>query len=257
MIDHRNRETRRAHPHDRGSDRDRAPQPPVDRLAARGRAPTPPTSRQALRRALRQDPDVILIGEIRDEETMRTALAAAETGHLVLATLHTINAQETIARVLDLFPPRPSSRRVRCSRARSRASSRSGCAKTIDGRRTAVVEVLVDTRRASRTASATRRRPPSSPEAIADGEYYGMQTFDQALIKLIMAGRISEDEALPPHDEPAELPPHARQHARAGNRGHRTGSPRGGGTPARRTARRRGRRATRGGAGGTRICHGG
>lgn len=149
---------------------------------------------QALRRALRQDPDVILIGEIRDEETMRTALAAAETGHLVLATLHTINAQETISRVLDLFPSDAESqaRAMLAGALKGIVSQR--LAKTVDGKRTAVVEVMVNT---SRIADCITNPEETAKitEAIEDGEYYGMQTFDQALIKLIMAGRISEDEA--------------------------------------------------------------
>ncbi len=149
---------------------------------------------QGLRRALRQDPDVILIGEIRDEETMRTALAAAETGHLVLATLHTINAQETIARVLDLFPSdaEAQARAMLAGALKGIVSQR--LAKTVDGKRTAVVEVMVST---SRIADCITNPEETGKinEAIGDGEYYGMQTFDQALIKLIMAGRITEDEA--------------------------------------------------------------
>ncbi|MCB0879870.1 MAG: PilT/PilU family type 4a pilus ATPase, partial [Thermoleophilia bacterium] len=149
---------------------------------------------QALRRALRQDPDVILVGEIRDEETMRTALAAAETGHLVLATLHTINAQETIARVLDLFPAdaEAQARAMLAGALKGIVSQR--LAKTTDGKRTAVVEVMVNT---SRIADCITNPDETAKitEAIEDGEYYGMQTFDQALIKLIMSGRISEQEA--------------------------------------------------------------
>ncbi|MCW2960572.1 MAG: twitching motility protein, partial [Thermoleophilia bacterium] len=150
---------------------------------------------QALRRALRQDPDVILIGEIRDEETMRTALAAAETGHLVLATLHTINAQETIARVLDLFPSEAEAqaRAMLAGALKGIVSQR--LAKTVDGKRTAVVEVMVSTARIADCINNPEETGRIN-EAIGDGEYYGMQTFDQALIKLIMEGRISEQEAL-------------------------------------------------------------
>ena len=150
---------------------------------------------QALRRALRQDPDVILIGEIRDEETMRTALAAAETGHLVLATLHTINAQETIARVLDLFPSEAEAqaRAMLAGALKGIVSQR--LARTTDGKRTAVVEVLVSTARISDCITNPEETGKIN-DAIGDGEYYGMQTFDQALIKLIMSGRIPEEEAL-------------------------------------------------------------
>lgn len=150
---------------------------------------------QALRRALRQDPDVILIGEIRDEETMRTALAAAETGHLVMATLHTINATETISRVLDLFPSdaQMQARAMLAGALKAVVSQR--LARTVDDSRSAVVEVMINT---SRIADCITNPDETSKleEAIAEGEYYGMQTFDQALIRLIMNGTITEDEAL-------------------------------------------------------------
>lgn len=151
--------------------------------------------KQALRRALRQDPDVILIGEIRDEETMRTALAAAETGHLVLATLHTINAQETIARVLDLFPAdaEKQARAMLAGALHGIISQR--LARTTDGGRVAVVEVLVNT---SRIADCITNPEDTGKitEAIERGEYYGMQTFDQCLIGLIAEGQVTEDEAM-------------------------------------------------------------
>ncbi|MEO6867243.1 MAG: PilT/PilU family type 4a pilus ATPase [Gaiellales bacterium] len=150
---------------------------------------------QALRRALRQDPDVILIGEIRDEETMRTALAAAETGHLVLATLHTINAQETISRVLDLFPSEAETqaRAMLAGVLKGIVSQR--LARTMDGKRVPVVEVLVNTPRIA-NAITNPEETHKIGDIIAEGEYYGMQTFDQGLIRLIMTGRINEDEAV-------------------------------------------------------------
>ncbi len=150
---------------------------------------------QALRRALRQDPDVILIGEIRDEETMRTALAAAETGHLVLATLHTINAAESIARVLDLFPSDAESqaRAMLAGALKGIVSQR--LARTVDDSRVAVVEVMVNTNRISDMIT-TPEETGKITEAIEEGEFYGMQSFDQALLKLIMAGRIDEEEAM-------------------------------------------------------------
>ena len=77
----------------------------VDHQPARGRARTRSRSSRALRRVLRQDPDVILVGEMRDEETVRTALSAAETGHLVLSTIHTVDAAESVNRIIDFFPP--------------------------------------------------------------------------------------------------------------------------------------------------------
>jgi len=151
--------------------------------------------KQALRRALRQDPDVILIGEIRDEETMRTALAAAETGHLVLATLHTINAQETIARVLDLFPSEAEKQaRAMIAGALKGIISQRLC-RTVEGGRTPVVEVCVNTARIA-NCIANPDETAKLTEAITEGQYYGMQTFDQALIALITAGTITEAEAL-------------------------------------------------------------
>jgi twitching motility protein PilT len=151
--------------------------------------------KQALRRALRQDPDVILIGEIRDEETMRTALAAAETGHLVLATLHTINAQETIARVLDLFPAdaEKQARAMLAGALQGIISQR--LARTTDGGRVAVVEVLVNTARIA-DCILNPEETGKITEAIERGEYYGMQTFDQCLIGLIAEGKVAEDEAM-------------------------------------------------------------
>jgi len=91
--------------------------------------------KRALRRVLRQDPDVILVGEMRDEETVATALSAAETGHLVLSTLHTLDAPETVNRIIDFFPPTCISRPARCWPERSRAWSRNAsCATSTDAR---------------------------------------------------------------------------------------------------------------------------
>lgn len=150
---------------------------------------------QALRRALRQDPDVILVGEIRDEETMRTALAAAETGHLVFATLHTIDASETVARVLDLFPPEgeKQARAMLAGALKGIVSQR--LAKTVDGGRVPVVEVMIST---ARTSDCILNPDDTGklPEAIESGGFYGMQSFDQALISLILSGKVTEEEAM-------------------------------------------------------------
>jgi twitching motility protein PilT len=159
---------------------------------------------RALRRVLRQDPDVILIGEMRDEETVRTALAAAETGHLVLSTLHTLDATESVNRIVDLFPPRAQqqARLMLASTLRGIVSQR--LVKTADTRgRVACCEVL---RMTGRVRDMIMRPEETSrlSEAIAGGAYYGMQTFDQALHQHVDAGRISMDEALiaasSPHD---------------------------------------------------------
>jgi len=159
---------------------------------------------RALRRVLRQDPDVILIGEMRDEETVRTALAAAETGHLVLSTLHTLDATESVNRIVDLFPT-PAQHQARlmlASTLRGIVSQR--LVRTADGRgRVVCCEVL---RMTGRVREMIMRPDETTRlfEAIAEGGYYGMQTFDQALREHVARGRISMDDAVlaasHPHD---------------------------------------------------------
>jgi twitching motility protein PilT len=159
---------------------------------------------RAMRRVLRQDPDVILIGEMRDEETVRTALAAAETGHLVLSTLHTLDATETINRIVDFFPPhlQQQARVMLASTLRGAVSQR--LVPRVDGNgRVAVCEVLVVTGRVQ-DLILNPQETGRVTEVIAEGSYYGMQTFDQALLNLHRDGKISMDEALKaathPHD---------------------------------------------------------
>jgi twitching motility protein PilT len=151
---------------------------------------------QALRRVLRQDPDVILIGEMRDEETVGTALSAAETGHLVLSTLHTIDAVETVNRIIDFFPPHHH-QQVRAMLAGSlRGVISQRLVPTIDGvNRAPACEVLTMTGRVRDMISNPDETSKLS-EVIAEGSYYGMQTFDQALLTLYQDGKISMDEAL-------------------------------------------------------------
>ncbi len=159
---------------------------------------------QALRRVLRQDPDVILIGEMRDEETVGTALSAAETGHLVLSTLHTIDAVETVNRIIDFFPPHHH-QQVRAMLAGSlRGVISQRLVPTIDGEgRAPACEVLTMTGRV-RDLVSNPAETGKLGEVIAEGSYYGMQTFDQALLGLFQDGTISMDEALKaathPHD---------------------------------------------------------
>ncbi len=159
---------------------------------------------RAMRRVLRQDPDVILIGEMRDEETVRTALSAAETGHLVLSTLHTLDATETINRIIDFFPPhhQQQARVMLASTLRGAISQR--LVPTVDGRaRVAVAEILVATGRV-KDLILQPEETSKITEVIAEGGYYGMQTFDQALLHHVVEGRISEkvarDTASSPHD---------------------------------------------------------
>jgi twitching motility protein PilT len=159
--------------------------------------------KRALRRVLRQDPDVILVGEMRDEETVQTALSAAETGHLVLSTIHTVDATESINRMLDFFPPH------------QHAQARSMIAGTVkgvisqrlvpgaQGGRVAVCEILRMTGRV-RDMIVDPSQTGKLVEVITSGGYYGMQTFDQALFGHVKAGRVTFEDAMhvasSPHD---------------------------------------------------------
>jgi len=149
----------------------------------------------AMRAAMRQDPDVILVGEMRDEETVAAALSAAETGHLVLSTLHTIDATETVNRIVDFFPPHKQ-KQVRialagalkgivCQRLVPRADKEG---------RVAVLEVMVANGRIAQCIAEPQLGGEIS-EIIADGEYYGMQTFDQHLARLVEEGVVDMEGA--------------------------------------------------------------
>ena len=159
--------------------------------------------KRALRRVLRQDPDVILIGEMRDEETVHTALSAAETGHLVLSTVHTVDAQETINRVIDFFPPHMHQqvRAMLAGTLKGVVSQR--LVRSNDGGRAATCEVLRMTGRV-RDMIMDPDQTGRINEVIADGAYYGMQTFDQALFAHVKSGKVPLEEALraasSPHD---------------------------------------------------------
>jgi twitching motility protein PilT len=160
--------------------------------------------KRALRRVLRQDPDVILVGEMRDEETVSTALSAAETGHLVFSTLHTVDAPETVNRIVDFFPPhqQQQARAMLAGTLKGVISQR--LVRTPDGRgRVATCEILRMTGRV-RDMIMNPEETGRLTEVIFEGEYYGMQTFDQALLKHVQAGRVSMEEALRaathPHD---------------------------------------------------------
>jgi twitching motility protein PilT len=159
---------------------------------------------RAMRRVLRQDPDVILIGEMRDEETVRTALSAAETGHLVLSTVHTIDAPETVNRILDFFQPheQKQARAMLAGTLKGIVSQRLVPTPDRDSR-VAVCEILRMTGRA-RDMILDSEQTDRLREVIAEGEYYGMQTFDQALLRHYQAGRVSMEDALrvatSPHD---------------------------------------------------------
>jgi twitching motility protein PilT len=159
----------------------------------------------ALKHVIRQDPDVIFVGEIRDPESALSAIQAAETGHLVISTLHTIDATETVNRILDLFPP-AQQKEVRSSLAgalRGIVSQR--LAPRADGKgRVPAIEVLVATGRVYE-----RIIDPDATieirDIIGEGEYYGMQTFDQALVKLIRDGLVTEEDAKHISSNPHDL----------------------------------------------------
>jgi twitching motility protein PilT len=161
---------------------------------------------QAMRRVLRQDPDVILIGEMRDTETVGAALTAAETGHLVLSTLHTTNATETVNRIVDFFPPFQHNQ-VRLTLAgvlKGVVSQRLVAHASGEGRVPAIEAMVVTGRIADRIIDPTGSGGESIEELIADGEYHGMQTFDQSLFSLFKSGEISLRAAVAaatnPHD---------------------------------------------------------
>jgi twitching motility protein PilT len=163
----------------------------------------------ALRHVVRQDPDVIFVGEIRDADSALSAIQAAETGHLVISTLHTIDCMETINRVLDLFPPQQA-KEVRTSFAgalRGIVSQR--LVQKADGKgRVPAVEVLVNTGRVF-DRLVDPEQTDSIVDVIADGAYYGMQSFDQALVLLVKDGLVTVDEARrtasSPHDFDLQL----------------------------------------------------
>ncbi|MEA2494756.1 MAG: twitching motility protein PilT [Thermoleophilaceae bacterium] len=163
-----------------------------------------PSFHEALRYVLRQDPDVILIGEMRDEETVRAALTAAQTGHLVLSTLHTLDGPETVNRIIDFFEPHTQGqvRSMLAGTLRAIISQRL-VPRADGGGRVPACEIL----RNSARVQGMLLNPDEIihlHDAIADGSYYGMQSFDQALLHFVQTGKVALDDALPlasrPHD---------------------------------------------------------
>lgn len=158
----------------------------------------------ALRAALREDPDIILVGEMRDIETIEIALHAADTGHLVFSTLHTLDAKETVNRIISVFPPAEQNR-VRMTLAsviRGVISQR--LIPTVDGKRTAALEIMVRTARIEQLIA--ENRDFEIPDTIAEGkELYKSQTFDQGILDLYLQGRISKEEAFNYATSPSDL----------------------------------------------------
>jgi twitching motility protein PilT len=161
--------------------------------------------RTGLKHAMRQDPDVIFVGEMRDPETVWAALAAAETGHFVLSTLHTTDAVETVNRIIEFFPAERQSqirhslagalKGVVCQRLLQRADGKG---------RVPAIEVLVANGRVYE-AITDPAETRMIPEIIAEGEFYGMQTFDQHLLDMFEAGMIAMDEAMHASSNPHDL----------------------------------------------------
>jgi twitching motility protein PilT len=155
------------------------------------------TFSNALRAALRQDPDVILVGEMRDFETIETAITAAETGHLVMSTLHTLDATETINRIISVFPPYQQ-KQVRLQLASIlRAVISQRLVPRADGKgRVPALEVMIASARVKECIS-DKDRTKEIHDAIAKGfTSYGMQTFDQSLMAHVKSGLVTYDEAL-------------------------------------------------------------
>ena len=148
---------------------------------------------QALRRVLRQDPDVILIGELRDAETAQVALQAAESGHLVFSTLHTLDAAETIGRMVEFFPAEKQPQVVSIMAGVLRGVISQRLLPRAGGGRIPAVEVMVNN---ARIAELIReRRTEEIPEAIAEGEFFQMQTFAKALIDLVLDELVDRETA--------------------------------------------------------------
>lgn len=160
--------------------------------------------RDALRGALREDPDIILVGEMRDTETIEMALHAAETGHLVLSTLHTMDAKETINRIISVFPPHEQHRiRLILSSVISSIVAQR-LVRSKNGGRVAAVEMLFKTPRVE--ALIKEGRDSEIPAALAEGRsIYGTQTFDQALFDFVTQGVVEEEVALSHASVPSDL----------------------------------------------------
>ena len=180
--------------------------------------------RTGLRAALRQDPDVILIGEMRDAETVDTAMKAAETGHVLVSTLHTPDAVTTVNRIISMFPPEEQDMaRLRLSEALHAVVSQRLLPRADGHGRVAALEVLLATA-AARDMIRERDRTASLPDYIkASREQYGMQTFDQHLMDLVADDVVTFETALAASSNPSDFQLQVRTLRRR---------PRGGGVPA-------------------------
>jgi len=157
----------------------------------------------ALKNTLRQAPDVILLGEIRDMETMEHAIEFAETGHLAMATLHANNANQTLDRIVNFFPEERHPQVLMNLSLNLRAILSQRLVKTVDGGRAAAIEILINTPRIADLI--LKGEVDAIKEAMAAGEQYKMRTFDQDLLRLWKEGRVSEEIALANSDSPNDL----------------------------------------------------
>lgn len=174
-----------------------------------------PSFPEALRNAVRQSPDVILIGEMRDRDTAEAAIAASETGHLVLSTLHTVNAVQTVERIITFFPPHQHDLiRLQLSLNLAGVISLRLIKTKKGGSMMPAVELLMNTPTVREMLEAGETR--NLPKALAEGAYYGTMTFNQSLIRMFEAGNISLEEALAASDNPDELKMQMRGITRGG-----------------------------------------
>ena len=157
----------------------------------------------ALRASLRQDPDVILLGEMRDHETAKAAITAAETGHLVFATIHTVNAVQTISRIIDIFPPHQQNQvRIQLSETLKAVISQR-LLNSDKGGRLPAVEILITTPNVKKLIAENNLGEIT--KAIEQGSYYGMQTFNQSLIRLYQQKLVSLEEVLQSASNPDDV----------------------------------------------------
>lgn len=157
----------------------------------------------ALRVALRQDPDVIMVGEMRDLETTKAAITAAETGHLVLSTMHTMNAVQTVSRIIDLYPPHQQTQvRLQLSETLKGIVSQRLLASSKGGRIVAI-EIMINTPHIKKLIADNNLDAIS--QAISKGGYYGMQTFNQSLVNIYKSNLASLDDVLASASNPDDV----------------------------------------------------
>lgn len=160
---------------------------------------------RALRAAMREDPDVILVGEMRDLETVETALSAAETGHLVLSTLHTIDSVETINRIVDFFPP---NQQHQARTSLSGSLKGTICQRLVQATgnlgRVPVLEIMIVNGRIQQFITEPDKTKDIA-QVISEGDSYGMQTFDQALVNLLVEEKIELRAAMAAASNPHDL----------------------------------------------------